>query len=58
MTPKKEMDRVCGMWIETDKAEFTSVFHGEIYYFCTKECKEKFDQNPDYYMVGIEGRTS
>ncbi len=57
MARKKEMDRVCGMWIEIDEAKFSSLFNGETFYFCAKECKEKFDQNPDYYMVGIEGRT-
>jgi len=56
MTPKKEMDRVCGMWIETEGTRFISVYRGETYYFCAEECKNKFDQNPVYYMVGVEGR--
>ena len=56
MTPKKEMDRVCGMWIKTEGTTLTSDYKGETYYFCAEECKVKFDQNPDYYMEGVEGR--
>ncbi len=56
MTSKKEMDRVCGMWIETEEATFTSSYKGETYYFCAEECKIKFDQNPAYYMKGFEER--
>lgn len=56
MTYQKEMDRVCGMWIEKSTTPFTSQYHGETYYFCAKECKEQFDQNPEYYMKGFEGR--
>jgi Cu+-exporting ATPase len=56
MTYKEEMDRVCGMWIEKSTAPFTSQYHGEIFYFCAKECKEQFDQNPEHYMKGFEGR--
>ncbi len=56
MAPKKEMDRVCGMWIEIDEAKFTSLYKNETYYFCAEECKVKFDQDPGYYMVGVEGR--
>lgn len=50
------MDRVCEMWIEKSTAPFTSQHHGQTYYFCAKECKEQFDQNPEYYMKGFEGR--
>jgi len=57
MTSKKEMDRVCGMWIETEEATFTSFYKDETYYFWAEECKETFDQDPDLYMKGFEGRT-
>lgn len=56
MTSKTEMDRVCGMWIEKSMAPFTSQYQGETYYFCAKACKEQFDQNPENYMKGFEGR--
>lgn len=41
------------MWVEIKKAEFTSIYKGETYYFCAKSCKESFDQDPDYYMRGL-----
>ncbi|GJL53053.1 MAG: YHS domain-containing protein [Nitrospirales bacterium] len=56
MTSKKDMDRVCGMWIETSEAKFISYYNGQTYYFCASECKDKFDQNPAFYMKGFEGR--
>jgi len=51
MTAKKEMDRVCLMWIEKGTASFTSQYHGDTCYFCSKECKEQFDQDPERYMA-------
>jgi YHS domain-containing protein len=51
MTHKKEMDRVCLMWIEKGTASFTSQYHGDTCYFCSKECKEQFDQDPERYMA-------
>ena len=56
MTAKKEMDRVCGMWVENQGAQLTSVYKGEMYYFCSQECKEQFDQAPERFMVGFEER--
>lgn len=56
MTQRKEMDRVCGMWIDMETARFRSTWQDETYYFCAKECKKRFDQNPEYYMKGFEGR--
>ncbi|MCA9458560.1 MAG: YHS domain-containing protein [Nitrospira sp.] len=57
MAEQQEMDRVCGMWIDMKEARFTSNYKGETYYFCAQECKDKFDQSPDLYMKGFEGRT-
>ena len=58
MAKQQEMDRVCGMWIDMKGTKFTSDYQGQKYYFCAKECKEKFDQNPDLYMKGFEGRSA
>lgn len=57
MTTKKEMDRVCGMWVEVEGARITSVYKGGTYYFCSKGCKAKFDANPERFMPSFEGRT-
>ena len=57
MTSKNEMDRVCGMWVEIQGAQLTSVYKGKRYYFCSPGCKEQFDRDPVRFMVGFEGRT-
>ena len=42
-------DPVCGMEIDPAKAAGKSVYSGKTYYFCSKSCKEKFDQDPKKY---------
>lgn len=56
MTAKKEMDRVCGMWVEIQGAQLTSLYKGQMYYFCSQGCKAQFDQDPERFLVGFEGR--
>ena len=47
MTNQK--DPVCGMQVDEQKAANQSQFQGQTYYFCSEECKEKFDRNPQQY---------
>jgi YHS domain-containing protein len=42
-------DPVCGMDVEEQKAAGKSEYQGRSYFFCSKSCKEKFDQNPEQY---------
>ncbi len=56
MTAKKEMDRVCGMWVEILGAQLTSIYKGERYYFCSQGCKEQFDRDLERFQVRFEGR--
>lgn len=42
-------DPVCGMMIDDSRAAATSDHEGERYYFCSQECKTKFDDNPKRY---------
>ena len=42
-------DPVCGMEVEPNKAAATSQFQGKTIYFCSTECKQKFDANPTAY---------
>ena len=42
-------DPVCGMMIEDTDAVATSEYEGKTYYFCSKDCKEEFDANPEDY---------
>ncbi|HEX2031873.1 MAG TPA: YHS domain-containing protein [Actinomycetota bacterium] len=44
-------DPVCGMTIEEADAVATSEFGGKTYYFCSADCKEEFDQNPEDYAA-------
>jgi len=44
-----EKDVVCGMQVDPAKAAATSDYQGKKYYFCSKECKAKFDANPSQY---------
>jgi Cu(I)/Ag(I) efflux system membrane fusion protein len=46
-------DPVCGMEVDEAAAKalgLTSVYEGKTYYFCSKECKEQFDRNPEQYV--------
>lgn len=45
----KVTDPVCGMTIEDKEAAGTSTYKGTTYYFCSANCKEKFDKAPDSY---------
>lgn len=47
------LDPVCGMEVDEVRAEtlgLTSVFKGKTYYFCSEECKEEFDNNPEKFI--------
>jgi membrane fusion protein, copper/silver efflux system len=50
-------DPVCGMPL-SGKAEQSSVYHGARYGFCSKDCKDKFDQNPSVYIGNKSPDTS
>lgn len=43
-------DLVCGMEVKEEEAAGFSLYKGKKYYFCSKNCKEKFDENPEEYV--------
>ncbi len=45
-----EKDVVCGMQVEPAKAAGSSEYQGKTHYFCSLDCKKKFDANPDQYL--------
>ena len=45
-----ERDPVCGMAVDPDDAEDSSTYQGNTYYFCSSDCKRKFDQGPSQYI--------
>jgi len=47
--PAKDTDPVCGKAVSTVAAK-PSVFEGNVYYFCSRECREVFEAAPDIYL--------
>ncbi len=53
--PQEEVkDPVCGMKIKTSEAKFKTEYKGITYYFCSSDCKAKFDKEPEKYVVKAE----
>jgi YHS domain-containing protein len=42
-------DPVCGMEIETARATASTKYGANTFYFCSKECYERFKERPDYF---------
>ncbi len=47
-------DPVCGMEVDVENAPASTEYNGQTYYFCSEECKEDFERNPERYS----GQTS
>jgi len=43
-------DPACGMEVDPAKAAAKSEHKGRTYYFCSQDCKDKFDKNPEQYL--------
>jgi YHS domain-containing protein len=50
VAPEKDVDPVCGQTVETAKAR-SSVFDGSVYYFCSRECRERFESAPRLHVT-------
>ncbi len=46
----KAKDPVCDMMVDEKDAEATATYQGKKYYFCSEECKEKFEESPEDYV--------
>ena len=44
-------DPVCGMDVDATQATGASTHAGKTYYFCSPDCKAKFDAAPDKYAT-------
>lgn len=42
-------DPVCKMDISRDDAESSAQYKGREYYFCSEECRETFEKEPEKY---------
>lgn len=49
MTDTVEIDPVCAMEVDPLHAAGHSEFEDKIYYFCSQECKQRFDLAPADY---------
>ena len=43
------IDPVCGMEVDEKTAPARTQHQGRTYYFCSDECRQKFQDNPDRY---------
>ena len=48
-SPKTAVDPVCGMNVETATAK-SSVYSGKPYFFCSPQCRDKFEQAPGSFL--------
>jgi len=46
----KATDPVCMMKVKKGENALNYEFRGEIYYFCSENCKEQFRQEPEKYL--------
>ncbi len=44
------IDPVCKMEIREEDASDETRYKGEKYYFCTEDCKDRFEENPEKYI--------
>jgi YHS domain-containing protein len=45
------VDPVCGMKVEAEETLNRTEYLDKTYYFCSLDCKHKFDQKPEQYVV-------
>jgi len=53
-----DRDPVCGMDVDERKSQHSAHSLGENYWFCSKDCKTKFESNPQKYSAALEKRAS
>jgi|SRR5579864_2648284 len=51
--PAKATDPVCGMTVETAGAK-SAIHDGHVYYFCSQDCRAKFEANPAAYAKPMD----
>jgi YHS domain-containing protein len=49
-TPTLSIDPVCGRTVDESKAAGKAEFVGQVYYFCSKDCKRNFEEQPRHYI--------
>lgn len=51
VAPAEDRDPVCGSIVDTRRAKPT-VHDGDVYYFCSRECREVFEAAPALHVAG------
>jgi YHS domain-containing protein len=46
-----ERDPVCGMEVDPKRVTDKSEYEGNMYYFCSADCKHRFDMEPEMYVL-------
>jgi Cu+-exporting ATPase len=49
------IDPVCGMEVAEGQASGRSEYDGKAYYFCSVECQEEFEDDPESYLDDLGG---
>jgi YHS domain-containing protein len=44
-----QKDPVCGAEVDEKQSKFRSEYEGRNFYFCSEECKDTFDSQPQNY---------
>ena len=47
--PTSAVDPVCGMTVSPEKAK-SSIHDGDVYYFCSADCREQFESAPAEFL--------
>lgn len=50
----KHIDPVCNMEVEIEQG-YGKMFQGTLYRFCSKNCLDKFDDDPEHYLNKDQG---
>jgi len=58
-TGEKHRDPVCGMEVSDTDGALSHEFKGERYYFCGRNCRERFEADPEKFLnsENVSGET-
>ena len=52
LAPETDTDPVCMKTVQTASAKST-VHDGQVYYFCSRDCRERFEAAPSTYLTAV-----
>jgi YHS domain-containing protein len=44
------VDPVCGSNVDESRAGAKTIYAGQVYYFCSKQCQVNFEEEPAVYL--------